>query len=360
MNEANNRPASTDRRAYRYRLDTRISTWALGLPEWIIDLLIRESPITVDGRTLNRQLQLLLKISTKMGLRLSAGGQTVEQRREELRRAAIMGMPLRSDIEVTNRTFPGPAGDVPIRLYRSYGSTGPMPAIVFYHGGGWVTGDLDTHDGSCRVLAAESGCLVVSVDYRLAPEHPFPAAVDDSVAAYEWVHQHADELAVIPGRVGVMGDSAGGNLSAVVALRARDGDVPPPVAQCLVYPGTNMFFDTPSHDLFASGFFLERESMEWFRAHYLPDESEWGHPDASPAQEKDLSGAAPAYVVTAGFDPLRDEGHAYADALADAGVQVSYRCYDDMVHGFFGMGVLPNGLARIAEICAVMGEMMRA
>lgn len=352
--------SSTDRRAYRSRIDTRVSTWALGLPEWIIDLLISEAPITVDGRTLNRQLQLLLKISKRLGLRLSAGGQTVEQRRAELNRAATMGMPLRRDIEVTNRTFPGPAGDVPIRLYRGYGSTGPVPAIVFYHGGGWVTGDLDSHDGPCRVLAAESGCVVVSVDYRLAPEHPFPAAVDDSIAAYEWVHHNADELSVLPGRVGVMGDSAGGNLAAVVSLRTRGADVPAPVAQCLVYPGTDMFFETRSHDLFANGFFLERESMEWFRSHYLPDESQWGHPDASPSRAEDLSGAAPAYVVTAGFDPLRDEGHAYADALAEAGVQVAYRCYDDMVHGFFGMGVLPNGLARIAEICAVMGEMMHA
>lgn len=354
MNEASNR------RLYRSRLDTRISSWALGLPEWIIDLLLREAPITIDGRALNRQLQLLLKISTKMGLRLSAGGQSVEQRRAELRRAAIMGMPLRRDVEVTNRTLPGPGGEVPVRLYRGYGSTGPIPAIVFYHGGGWVTGDLDTHDGSCRMLAAESGCLVVSVDYRLAPEHPFPAAVDDSVAAYEWVHAHTKELSIIPGRVGVMGDSAGGNLSAVVALRTRDGDVPAPVAQCLVYPGTNMFFDTASHELFASGFFLERESMEWFRSRYLPNESDWSHPDASPAKAEDLSGLAPAYVVTAGFDPLRDEGREYADALAAAGVNVQYRCYDDMVHGFFGMGVLPNGIARITEICAVMGEMMHA
>lgn len=350
----------SDRRLYRSRLDTRISAWALGLPEGIIDRLVGEAPITIDGRTLNRQLQLLLKISTKLGLRISGGSQSVQQRRDELRRAAIMGMPLRRDIEVTNRTFPGPAGDVPIRLYRGYGSTTATPAIVFYHGGGWVTGDLDSHDGPCRVLAAETGCLVVSVDYRLAPEHPFPAAVEDSLAAYEWVHTNADQLSVVPGRVGVMGDSAGGNLAAVVALRTRDAEVPAPVAQCLVYPGTDMFFDTASHELFAQGFFLERESMEWFRSHYLPDESQWDHPDASPARAGDLAGVAPAYVVTAGFDPLRDEGRAYAEAMAAAGVPVAYRCYDDMVHGFFGMGVLPNGIARIAEICAVMGEMMNA
>lgn len=345
---------------YKSRIDTKISSILLGLPDVILDRLIGAPAIHIDGRTLNRRVQLLLAMSEKLNMRLSTEKATAQQRRAELRKAAVMAMPSRQGVEVTNRTFPGPAGPVPIRLYRRFGMTEACPAIVFYHGGGWAAGDLDTHDGSCRVLAAESDCLVVSVDYRLAPEHPFPAAVDDCIAAYEWVHHNASELSIIPGVVGVMGDSAGGNLSAVVAQQMRNSDLPAPVAQCLVYPGTDMFFSEESHELFRSGFFLDRASMEWYRAAYLPDQADWDNPLATPLKTTDLSGLAPAYVITAGFDPLRDEGHLYAQRMVEAGVEVRYRCYDDLVHGFFGMGVLPDGLARIEEICATMGQMMHA
>lgn len=352
--------SEASRARYRSRIDTKVSRALLSLPDWIIDRLIGAPPIEIDGRTLNRRVQLLIATSEKLNMRLSIEDASAAERRAELRKAAVMAMPLRRGVEVTNRSFPGPAGPVPIRLYRRFGLTTPTPAIVFYHGGGWAAGDLDTHDGSCRVLAAESGCLVVSVDYRLAPEHPFPAAVDDALAAYSWVHENATELSVIPGRVGVMGDSAGGNLAAVVAQLTRSGDVPPPVAQCLVYPATDMFFTEPSHELFRGGFFLERSSMEWYRASYLPDRTDWDDPRATPLKAEDLSGLADAYVITAGFDPLRDEGRLYAERMAEAGVRVRYRCYDDLIHGFFGMGVLPDGLDRISEICATMGEMMHS
>jgi len=259
---------------------------------------------------------------------------------------------------------------VPVRVYRRFGvgigRPGHRPAaIAYFHGGGWVVGDLDSHDASCRLIAAVTGCVVVAVDYRLAPEHPFPAAVEDSVAAYAWIQRNHGILGTAPGVVGVMGDSAGGNLAAVVAQETRPGrrsavdDVPPPVAQCLIYPALDARFVTESFRVMGDRFFLTREGMEAFRAHYVPDPADYGDVRASPALCEDLDGLAPAVVVTAGFDPLRDEGTAYAAALAGAGVAVEYRCYDDMVHGFFGMGVVPDCLALATEVCDAMGSLMR-
>ena len=331
-----------DRRSAAFR----VVSGALALPEPVIDRIVGAPPIVRDGRVLNRRVQAMISLGERLGL-TGESSPSVERRRAELRRSAAIGMPLLAGVYVTERRIPGPAGEIPVRVYRRIGLTGSVPAIVYLHGGGWVVGDLDTHEGSCRLLALESDCVVVSVDYRLAPEHPFPAAIDDAVAAYRWVHEQAMELAVEPGRVGVMGDSAGGNLAAVVAQVTRDTDVPAPTAQCLVYPATDALLREPSHELFADGFFLTEESIEWYRAQYLPDRNDWDSPLASPIEAPDLSGLCPALVVTAGFDPLRDEGHRYAERLADAGVAVRYRCYDDMVHGFFGMGVLPG-----------MGELM--
>jgi acetyl esterase len=237
---------------------------------------------------------------------------------------------------------------------------------VYFHGGGWVTGGLDSHDASCRLLAAVSGCLVVAVDYRLAPEHPFPAAVDDALAAYAWVQRHADELGVDRHRVGVMGDSAGGNLAAVVALEMRTGRrvaaedaVVPPVAQGLIYPALDARLETDSfHDL-GDGYFLSHESMELFRRLYLPDPSDWTDWRASPLLAGDHRGVAPALLITAGFDPLRDDGINYAAVLRAAGVEVDYRCYDDQVHGFMGMGILRDSLALAVAVCDAMGQLVR-
>jgi len=274
-----------------------------------------------------------------------------EQARKEVRDAVVMDV---SDLTLTAQGLP-----VAVRLYRP-ARPAPAPVLMYFHGGGWVTGDLDTHDGSCRLLADVTRCVVVAVDYRLAPEHPFPAAVVDAVAAYEWVQRNAAELGVQTGRVGVMGDSAGGNLAAVVAQQTHgaQNDVPEPVAQCLVYPALDAHLAQPSIDTFSEGFVLTRDDMVWFRGHYLPERESWDDVRASPLLAPDLAGLAPAAVFTAGFDPLRDEGRAYADALAGAGVPVQYRCYDDLVHGFFGMGVLPDGMAVATEICAAMGELV--
>lgn len=340
----------------RESIATRLARWALAMPEPLLDRLIGAPPIEVDGRVLNRRVQALIVGQERLGM---GGVETdVARRRADLRQKTRLAMPVRSGIHVWGRVIDGPGGPLPVRCYRRIGGPEVRPGIVYLHGGGWVVGDLDTHDACCRVLADVAGAVVVSVDYRLAPESPFPAAVDDSMAALAWVRGAARELGVDPARLGVMGDSAGGNLAAVVAQKDRDGDGPPLVVQGLVYPATDARFVTRSHDLFAEGFFLTRADMEWFRGHYLPNPDDWTDPAASPLLADDLGGCAPAVVVTAGFDPLRDEGDQYAERLRDAGVPVRWRCYDDQVHGFFGMGVLPDGMAVITEVCAAVGELL--
>jgi acetyl esterase len=239
---------------------------------------------------------------------------------------------------VEDRTIPGPAGDLPIRVYAPAGD-GPRPVLVWYHGGGWVIGSIDTHDGLCRELADAVGCVVVSVEYRLAPEHRFPCAVEDARAALEWVHAHAREIGADPDRVALGGDSAGGHLAAVTALAARDAGLPV-VFQVLVYPALEYEFERPSMIENAEGYMLTTSAMRWFYGHYLNDPSEGEDWRVSPIRHDRLGGVAPAFVVTAEFDPLRDQGRAYADALAAAGVPVTSTTYDGVFHGFFSMSVL--------------------
>jgi len=344
-------------RRFRRSAPVAVLRTLLNAPDAVIGRLAGP-PIEVDGRVLNRSVQLMLWAAERSG-QDGLEGQDVADRRANIRRASRLAMPLATGVHVADRVIPGPESPLRIRVYRSFGAEATPPAIVKFHGGGWVVGDLDTHDGSCRMLARHSGCAVVSVDYRLAPEHPFPAPVDDSVAAYRWVVANAGELSIDGRAVAVMGDSAGGNLAAVVAQVARDLDVAPPVAQGLVYPGTDFGMGTRSHELFADGFFLTRESMTWFRHQYLPEDQSIDDPLVSPLRADDVSGVAPAWVWTAGFDPLRDEGRAYADKLEKAGVPTNYRCYDDQVHGFFGMGIVPGGLEIIAEVSTRMGELVR-
>ncbi|MFB6296440.1 MAG: alpha/beta hydrolase [Halobacteriales archaeon] len=219
---------------------------------------------------------------------------------------------------------------------------GPFPVLTFYHGGGWVIGTLDTHEPICRALAGAADCVVVSVDYRLAPEHPFPAALEDCYAATRWVSDNAATLHADPDRVAVGGDSAGGNLAAAVAQACRDHGGPELVHQLLVYPVTDHAFDTDSYAENAEGYFLTRADMEWFWDHYLDSRFDGNNPYASPLRARDLGGLPPASVVTAGFDPLRDEGIAYAKRLDAAGVAVEHHHYDGAIHGFFGMLVEPE------------------
>ncbi len=238
---------------------------------------------------------------------------------------------------IENRTIPGPAGSIPVRIYRPEASTRPLPLLVYFHGGGFVLCDLDTHDPTCRALAKRAGCVVVSVDYRLAPEAKFPAAPEDCHAALRWATANAAVLGADARRVAVAGDSAGGNLAAVVSLLARERGGPALVHQLLIYPVTDCSFDTPSYLENAEGYLLTRDMMRWFWNHYLAKPEDGAGPLASPLRAASLAGLPPATVLTAEYDPLRDEGEAYAARLREAGVPTALKRYDGMFHGFFAM-----------------------
>lgn len=237
---------------------------------------------------------------------------------------------------VEDRHIPGPEGRLPVRIYTPEGAP-PLPVLVYFHGGGWVLGNLETHDATCRALANAAGCLVIAVDYRLAPEHKFPAAPEDCYAATKWAVLNAAALGGDPTRIAVGGDSAGGNLAAVVAQMASDRGTPSLVFQLLIYPVTNYAFDTPSYRDNAEGYLLTKDAMVWFWKHYLPHESDGQNPYASPLRGQNLRNLPPALVITAEYDPLRDEGAAYAAKLREAGVPVTYIDYPGMIHGFFSM-----------------------
>ena len=262
--------------------------------------------------------------------------------------------------EVRELGAPGPGGAIPLRLYRPMGSQGTdvLPVLVYYHGGGWVIGDLETHDVLCRELCNGSGCAVVAVDYRLAPEHRFPAAVDDALAAARWVRQEAASLGVDASRLAVGGDSAGGNLAAVISIMARDAGDLPIAYQLLIYPGTDMRRGHASHTTNGKGYLLEADTITYFHDHYITDAAQDLDWHASPLLHKDLSRLPPALVITAGFDPLRDEGLDYADSLVAAGNRASYVCFERQIHGFITMGkVLDEANAAVA-LCAA--ELRRA
>ena len=239
-----------------------------------------------------------------------------------------------------------------LRVYRPVQNE-TLPALMYFHGGGWTIGDVDTHDVLCRQLAVGARCVVFSVDYRLAPEYPFPAALDDCLAATRYVAENAAKLKIRG--VAVAGDSAGGNLAAAVALAARDAGGPAIAFQLLIYPATDQRLATPSHERNGQGYLLTRDAITYFRRAYLPNDKDWADWRASPLLAKSHASLPPALVITAGFDPLLDEGRAYADKLRAAGVEVAYREFADMVHGFilFG-GVVDTANAAVAECCAAL------
>ena len=256
--------------------------------------------------------------------------------------------------EVRDLAADGPAGAIPVRLYRPAGLASPAPALLYLHGGGWVIGDLETHDVLCRALAAQAGVVVVAVDYRLGPEHRFPAAVDDAVAAMRWLHREASALELDAERLAIGGDSAGGNLSAVVALTLRDAASPIRLRQqLLIYPGTDMRAVAPSHTTNGEGYLLTRDTIAYFRGHYI-EVAQWADWRASPLLHPDLSGLPPAFVLTAGFDPLRDEGRQYADALSAAGTPAQYVCFERQIHGFITMGRAIDEANTAVALCAAV------
>jgi acetyl esterase len=255
---------------------------------------------------------------------------------------------------VEERTIPGAGGEMPTRLYIPYG-TGPFPVLVYLHGGGWVIGDLEAYDATCRALTNAAGCLVVAMEYRLAPEHKFPAAPEDCYAATCWVAANAAAIGGDPRRIAIGGDSAGGNLTAVVAQMARDRGGPALAYQLLVYPVTNYGYDKASYEENADGYLLTRDAMVWFWNHYLRSAADGNNPLASPLRANDLRGLPPAMVLTAEFDPLRDEGEAYALRLQEAGVPVTLKRYAGTIHGFFSLGaVLDQGKQAMADAAAAL------
>ena len=259
--------------------------------------------------------------------------------------------------EARDFSFPGPAGDIGARYYRPLGSEAreALPAVVYFHGGGWTCGDLDTHDSVCRGIAAHGRCAVVAVDYRMGPEHKFPAAVEDALTSLQWVTANASPLGVDPARLVVAGESAGGNLAAVAALALRDSG-PRLAMQVLVYPVTDQAADTDSLRRFAQGYSLTRELLRWYQRNYLRDERDRADWRASPLRAKDHSRLPPAYVITAGFDPLLDEGRAYAERLEQAGVAVTYECFEGQIHGFLPMA---GAIAAAHHAHYRIGQMLR-
>lgn len=308
------------------------------------------SPVVVNGRTLDPEMQLLLKLQRLEGPAVETRAIS-RGRRQIVAGARLVGgaPPIGA---VTDRTIDGPGGPLTLRFYTPRGLTGPAPALVFLHGGGWIYGDLESHDAVCRFLAEEAQVRVVAVDYRLAPEAPFPAAFDDSWAAWQWITDHAQGLGIDAGRIAVGGDSAGGNLAALVAQHAVTADAVPPAFQLLIYPATDFLELSESRLTYAEGFYLTKAFMDLAEVNYLVGDEDKGEARLSPLHQ-DPAGVAPAYVVTAGFDPLIDEGKAYADAMRAAGVQVEYVCEDGLIHGFANMVSFGSAAPRAVRRAAV-------
>jgi acetyl esterase len=306
--------------------------------------------VITRSERLHPEARALLEMMDAQGAPPLESQDPVEARGARLEGMKMLGGEPDALGRVEDLLIPGPGGDLPVRLYASEHG-GLRPALIYFHGGGFVFGNLDTHDAVCRALAKESGAVVISVDYRLSPEHKFPAAVEDAYAATLWVAANAEPLGIDASHIAVGGDSAGGNLATVVAMRCRDAGGPTLAAQLLLYPVTDLSsFKTASHRELAEGYFITRGAMEWFTGHYLASADQSRHPEASPLLAPDLSGLPPALVITAEFDPLRDEGEAYAKRLQQAGVPVTVTRYPGMIHGFISMrGVLVGGRQAIQE-----------
>ncbi|MDY6869926.1 MAG: alpha/beta hydrolase [Actinomycetota bacterium] len=331
------------------------------LPDPLKRALLGFRSITVDGNTLDTTLQLLLAAQRAAGISGLVASDDVAVSRRQLAITAGM-LPANIVCDVTELSIPGPAEAIPARLYRPTTSDAGSALLVFYHGGGFVIGDLDTHDDLCRLICRDGGITVLSVDYRLAPEHKAPAAADDAYAAFRWATEHAAELGVDPDRIAVGGDSAGGNLAAVVSQRARTAGAPLPALQLLIYPAVDVRSETRSKTLFSDGYFLTARDMDWFMDLYLEGATvDPTDPDVSPLLADDLSGLPPALVLTGGFDPLRDEGIAYAEALRAAGVPVDLREERSLIHGFVNFFPLggDSATATAAMISALRAHLSR-
>ncbi len=340
---------------FRDKLEYGAAKLMSALPAPLQVALSGSPPIERDGQRLAPEQQLSLAVLNRLAAAVTEVPDPERSRVERRRMAAVFGGPPQPVGAVGDLLI----GALPARHYTPPGAREPAPLLVYFHGGGFVFGDLETHDSLCRMLCRSAAAHVLAVDYRLAPENPFPAAVDDARAALAWAHENAERLGADPARVGVGGDSAGGNLAAVVSqLSAHDGG-PAPALQVLIYPATDMSARRRSRELFAEGFFLSDTEMGWFERSYLGPA--YGtdavlDPRVSPILAEDLSGLAPAIVVTAGFDPLRDEGEDYAHALRAAGTPAVLRRYEGYIHGFVSAaGISRNLREAVIEIGAMAG-----
>jgi acetyl esterase/lipase len=324
------------------KVGVKVIPW---VPTRAVRLLAGGRSVTIDGNTLDPTLRLFLSGQRALGVDGLAVGDDVAASRGLMRETCLGFAGPQVHVRVSDLSIPGPAGQIPARHYRP-ATAEPTPLLVFYHGGGWTIGDLDTHDALCRLTCRDADVHVLSVDYRLAPEHPAPAAVDDAYAAFRWAHEHAGDLGAIPDKLAIGGDSAGGNLAAIVSQLARDDGGPTPVLQWLIYPRTDFTAKTRSLSLFAEGFLLTKRDMDWFETQYLGDSDlEPTDPRISPLLAESLSGLPPALIATAGFDPLRDEGDRYAAALRAAGTPVDLRSMGSLTHGFANLFPLGGGSA---------------
>jgi len=337
------------------------ATSALRLPAPLVSLLAGGTRwVVLDGQRLDLQVQAVLESHRWLGLPALEDLPVDEARAAFEQQVALLDAARAPMARVEGFQIPGPAGPIPCRLYVPHGAREPGPALVYYHGGGFVVGSLDSHDRFCRVLADRSGVRILAVDYRLAPEHRFPAAADDATAVWRWVVEDPHRIGAAPGRLAVGGDSAGGNLSAVVTIDARAARAPEPTFALLIYPALDLTRQSVSHRTFAEGFLLTGRLMDWFLDRYVPDPSDRRHPRASPAFVEDLRGLPPSHVVTAGFDPLRDEGRLFADRLRDAGVPVRYDDHPGLVHGFVSMtGGVAAARRAVDEMAAILREAVR-
>ena len=311
-----------------------------------------------DGLRLDLDMQVVLRVERLLREPSLPDLPIPQARAAMVRQARIVGghQPIG---DVVDRDIAGPGGRIPLRVYTPRDLGGAAPLLVYFHGGAWIHGGLDSHDMLCRFLAERAGVRVVAVDYRLAPEHRFPAAVEDALAAYDWIRAHGDALAADPCAIGVAGDSAGGTLAAVVAQQRRGADAPR--FQLLIYPSTRVHADTPSMRLFNEGFYLSQAYMDLGVDTYVPPGADLGDPRLSPLLADDLAGVCPAYVATAGFDPLRDEGEQYADRLRAAGVAVEMRRFDGLIHSFANMvGLGRSAPAAMREVAGALAGGLRS
>ena len=329
------------------RIEGGLARTTLNLPAALLRILAGR-PVVLDGQTLDVQTQMLLRLQNLRG-GAALGGRAVERERALMEgQCQLLEPGTEEPVDTREIELAGGAGPVPARVYRPAACPQTPGALVFYHGGGFVIGSVDSHDGVCRALAERSNCVVISVDYRLAPEHPAPAGVEDAIASFRDIVVRAGELGVDANRLAVGGDSAGGNLAAVVAQATRT-DTVPPAFQLLFYPAVDFAKDRESVRTFAKGFLLEKSSMDWFRGHYIPESMDNSDPRVSPIYG-DTSGVAPAIVITGGFDPLRDEGEAYAEAMKASGVDVTVSRKPTMIHGFLNFaGAVAGGDAALTE-----------